>query len=255
MKTRMAMNLNKYTRILWVVLLPIVVLCGCVSLSLEGDKTSSEIEVILISDSNINEDVLGVASPVRLTLLQLSSEIQFRQLPQMINDDKSYAEILGAEMLGQTQVMIRPNEFLDFKLSLSNKTKYLGVVTAYRDESNNWKSVFQKQDKRWYQVGDNYFLYLHVQSQGVVQLSKQEALDKILAFKLKEHGKSIEDFKKLTKHEQDKVLKRLEKLFEKPMVADMSKGYFSPSHTGVDMGDILKLKDDKNITDKVSIVD
>lgn len=233
------MNLTKHTKNLWIALLSMIALSGCVSLPLSNHKAPSEIDVVLMSDPDINEDVLGVASPVRLTFLQLGSEIQFRQLPQMMSDDRSYDELLGESMLEQTHVTLRPDELLEFKLPLNDKTKYLGVTTAYRDESNDWKTSLQKQNKRWYQVKDNHFLYLYVQPQSVVQLSKQDALSKILAFKLKEQGKSIEDFKKLTKREQDKVLKKLGKTLEKSTPADMSKGYFSSSKPKADAIDVF----------------
>ena len=249
----MMMNIIKRTKGLWAILLPMMALYGCASLPSSDDKAPSEIDVILMSDADINEDILGVASPVRLTLLQLSSEIQFRQLPHMMSDDKSYGELLGGSMLEQTDVTLRPDELLEFKLPLNDKTKYLGVATAYRDESNDWKQSLQKQDKRWYQVRDNHFLYLHVQPQGVVQLSKQEALSKMLAFKLKEQGKSMEDFKKLTKREQDKALKKLEKALEESAPADMSKGYFSSPKPKMDAVDVLE--DGKTATDKALMAD
>lgn len=247
------MSITKCISHLMVFLFSIMVLYGCMSLSSNDDKAPSEIDVILMADPDINEDVLGIPSPVRLTLLQLSSEIQFRQLPQMASDDKSYETLLGGSMLEQTQVMLRPDELLEFKLPLNEKTKYLGVITAYRDESNDWKSSLQKQEKRWYQVKDNHFLYLYIQPQSVTQLSKQEALSKMLAFKLKEQGKSIEDFEKLTKREQDRVLKKLEKALEKSTPADMSKGYFSSSNSKADAIDVLG--EGKNTTSKATAVE
>lgn len=247
------MSITKCISHLMVFLFSIMVLHGCMSLPSNDDKAPSEIDVILMADPDINEDVLGIPSPVRLTLLQLSSEIQFRQLPQMASDDKSYETLLGGSMLEQTQVMLRPDELLEFKLPLNEKTKYLGVITAYRDESNDWKSSLQKQEKRWYQVKDNHFLYLYIQPQSVTQLSKQEALSKMLTFKLKEQGKSIEDFEKLTKREQDRVLKKLEKALEKSTPADMSKGYFSSSNSKADAIDVLG--EGKNTTSKATAVE
>lgn len=247
------MSITKCISYLMVFLFSIMILHGCMSLPSNDDKTPSEIDVILMADPDINEDVLGIPSPVRLTLLQLSSEIQFRQLPQMASDDKSYETLLGGSMLEQTQVMLRPDELLEFKLPLNEKTKYLGVITAYRDESNDWKSSLQKQEKRWYQVKDNHFLYLYIQPQSVTQLSKQEALSKMLAFKLKEQGKSIEDFEKLTKREQDRALKKLEKALEKSTPADMSKGYFSSSNSKADAIDVLG--EGKNTTSKATAVE
>lgn len=243
------MSIIKYIKNLCIILISIIPLYGCVSLPSSDNKKTSEIKVTLISDPNINEDVLGIPSPIRLTLLQLSSEIQFRQMSQLVDNDKSYKEILGESVLDKIHVMLRPDELLEFKLPINDKTKYLGLVTAYRDESNDWKQSLQKQDKRWYQIGDNHFLYLHIQPQGVVQLSKQEALIKILAFKLKEQGKSMEDFEKLTQYEQDKALKKLQKILEEESTpADISKGYFTSIKPNTEVIDILG--DRKTDTDK-----
>ena len=247
------MNLIKRIKNLWAIFLPVMALYGCVSLPSKDDKTSSEIDVILISEPNINEDILGIASPVRLTSLQLSSEIEFRQLSQMTSDNKSYDELLGGSALEQTQVTLRPDEILEFRLSLNDKTKYLGVITAYRDESNDWKYFLQKQDKHWYQLRDNHFLYLHIQPQGVAQLSKRDALSKMLVFRLKEQGKSVEDFEKLTKREQDQVLNKFEKTLKEFAPADMSKGYFSPPTLKADAVDVLD--GIETATDKVLMAD
>lgn len=197
---------------------------GCTSLGKTNAKKDAEVDVHLIADADINQDVLGIPSPVRLSFLQLTSEIEFRQMMQMNTDDIPYTEFLGKSVLDETNVMIRPDQMLDFKLPLNEEARYLGVVAAYRDEDNVWKNALAKQEKRWYQLKDANFLYLHITANNVVQLSKQDATEKMLAKKLKEQGK---DIAALTVEEKNKLLRQMRKQMEKHQPADLSKGYFA----------------------------
>lgn len=197
---------------------------GCASLGKSSAKKTTEVDVHVMADWDINQDVLGIPSPVRLSFLQLASEIEFRQMMQMNTDDVPYTEFLGKSVLDETNVVIRPDQILDFKLPLNEKTRYLGVVAAYRDEGSAWKTVLSKQESRWYQFDDTNFLYLQVMADNMVQLSEEDASEKILAKTLKAQG---EDVTALSEKQKGKLLRQVRKQMKNRQPVDWSKGYFA----------------------------
>lgn len=204
-------------------------LSGCASMGNQSKaKEDAQIDVYLIADKDINQDVLGIPSPVRLSFLQLASEIEFRQMMQMNTEDMPYVEFLGESVLDETNVTIRPNQILDFKLPLNDKANYLGVVAAYRDDESTWKNALTKQEKRWYQLKDANFLYLHITANSVIQLQKQAALEKMLAMRLQEQG---EDVAKLAEDQKKKLLKQMKQQMKSGQRADLSKGYFAEQNS------------------------
>lgn len=196
---------------------------GCVSVPTPKPE-KNELDIYLFADEDINEDILGMPSPVRLSFLQLATVVEFNQMTELATTS-NYKTHLGESVLDEINVTLHPNATVDFKLPLKDEADYLGIVIAYRDLSNNWKLSLLKQEKQWYQKGGN-FLYLQVKSDGIVQLERKEALLRIAEEDLKKKG---QDIKEMTEKQKEKLLKEMEKALESKKKADLKKGIFIQS--------------------------
>lgn len=207
-------------------------LYGCVSVP-DKKNAKNDLDVFIFSSDDINEDVLGEASPVRVSILQLANAVEFNQMSEL-SANAGYKTHLGESVLDEVNFTIRPSSQMEFKLPLKDQTEYLGIVVAYRDLSKNWKLALYKQDKKWYQSGGD-FLYLQVTSDGVIPLTKNEALTKIAAKKLEQQGQDLQD---LTDKEKDKILKQLDKAMEDKKAADLKRGIFiEQSNKNIQVGE------------------
>ena len=210
----------------------IVSLLGCVSVK-PPEVEKNELDIFLFATDDINQDILGLPSPVRVTFLQLATVVEFNQMTELATTS-NYKAHLGESVLDEINVTLHPSSKVDFKLPLKPDADYLGVVIAYRDLSNNWKLSLFKQEKQWYQKGGN-FMYLEVKANGVEQLTKKEAYLKIANAELKEKGK---DIKELTEKEKDKIIKEMDKALAVKKKADLEKGLFiQPAEKAVVAGE------------------
>ena len=128
-------------------------------------------------------------------------------------------------MLEETNVMVRPGKNLNFKLPMNERADYLGVVVALRDVEKKWKFSLYKQHLRWYQRGGE-FLYLEVKDEGVIQLSKSEALDKILEKKLTDEKVNLEE---MTEKQRLKLKDGIQKMMDEKKPANLKKGIYIQS--------------------------
>lgn len=182
------------------------------------------LDVYVFGDKDINPNLLAEPSPIKISILQMTTEVEFNQMNEL-NLKSEYRESLGGSVLNEMNVIIRPDEHLDFKIPLNAQAKYLGVVAAYREQDKAWKQSFFKQDKKWYQTGGN-FLYLNVKNNGFIPLSKKEALTRIMDKKLEEDGRKLSD---LTEKQKKKMKENLEKLMDSNKKADLKKGVYKQS--------------------------
>lgn len=202
------------------------------NLTKKDEKEKPETDVRIFADQDINPDVLGVPSPIRLSFLQLSTVVEFDQMNELSTDGSPYKTHLGNSVQDEINVTVRPKESLNFQLPLKDEAKYLGILAAYRDPANQWKISLVKQDPQWYQKhSKSNFLFIHVKADSIEQLSKQQAMDKILAENLKKQGKELKD---LTQEQKDKLLKKIDKALKANKPANLKKGIFIQSSEVVD---------------------
>jgi type VI secretion system protein VasD len=200
----------------------------CVSLFLvacnavpKQNAPQDSIDVYIFADEDINPNILNDPSPVKVNILQLKTEVEFNQMSGL-SPDGMYKQHLGESVVDDISMMVRPKTHMEFKLPNKRDVDYLGVVVAYRDLDNKWKMSLYKQDKRWYQNGGEY-LYLNVRANGVEQIGKKDALNKLLNEKLEKEGKKISS---LTEKEKKKMLDDLEKVMDKKKAANLKKGIY-----------------------------
>lgn len=197
---------------------PILFACNSIP---KKEVEQNQLDVYIFADENINPNLLNDPSPVKVNLIQLTTEMEFNQMNELSPNGK-YKTHLGESVIDEVGFMIRPKQHIDFKLKISEKADYLGVVGAYRNLNTNWKLSFYKQDKKWYQKGGEY-LYLDLKAEGIQQITKEEAIEKILAENLEKTGQEL---MKLTEKEKEKMKNNIEKLMENKKKADLKKGIY-----------------------------
>ncbi len=199
-------------------------LAACTTLSPKKSNSEGILDVYVFADDNINRNLLGEPSPVKLSVLQLISEVEFNQMNEL-SSSGTYKTHLGSSVLEETNVMVRPGKNLNFKLPMNERADYLGVVVALRDVEKKWKFSLYKQHLRWYQRGGE-FLYLEVKDEGVIQLSKSEALDKILEKKLADEKVNLEE---MTEKQRLKLKDGIQKMMDEKKPANLKKGIYIQS--------------------------
>ena len=199
-------------------------LAACTTLSPKKSNSEGILDVYVFADDDINRNLLGEPSPVKLSVLQLISEVEFNQMNEL-SSSGTYKTHLGSSVLEETNVMVRPGQNLNFKLPMNERADYLGVVVALRDVEKKWKFSLYKQHLRWYQRGGE-FLYLEVKDEGVIQLSKSEALDKILEKKLADEKVNLEE---MTEKQRLKLKDGIQKMMDEKKPANLKKGIYIQS--------------------------
>ena len=197
---------------------------ACSTLPKKKSNSEGVLDVYVFADDDINRNVLGDPSPVKLNILQLISEVEFNQMNEL-SSSGTYKTHLGPSVLEETNIMVRPGQKLDFKLPMNDRADYLGVVVALRDVEKKWKFSLYKQHLRWYQKGGE-FLYLEVKDEGIVQLSKSEALDKILEKKLADENINLDE---MTEKQKLKLKDGIQKVMDEKKPADLKKGIYIQS--------------------------
>ena len=158
---------------------------------------------------------------------------------ELSKDGSTYKSHLGDSVQDEINVTIRPEESLNFQLPLKEEAKYLGILAAFRDPNNQWKISLLKQDKQWYQKNvKSDFLFIHVKANGIEQLTKAQAMDKILQENLTKQGKQLKD---LTKEQKQKMLKEIDKALKSRKPANLKRGIFIQSSEIVDKASQIKV--------------
>lgn len=187
-------------------------------------EKKDEISVYVIAKDGINLDILDIPSPVRIHFLQLVDLSEFEQLVDSSFDDLDEKGNIRKSILRDSSYMVRPSEIKSFKILLDKETRYLGVVTSFRDSSIEWKLPLRKQFIRLKRVKNDY-LYLVITKDGAKQISKKEALLEIAEKRCKDNG---EDFQTMANKQKKKLLSKLRKEIEReqnPKI-NLDKGIF-----------------------------
>ncbi|MDO5070661.1 MAG: type VI secretion system lipoprotein TssJ [Neisseria zoodegmatis] len=169
----------------------------------ESDESGEKIDVQILVSPDVNPDLVGRPSPIRLDLYQLSSDGEFKKANyfELTNNAK---ETLGDKLIQQNQFMLHPDTVTILPIKMDSHLKYLGVVASYRDLDNSeWQLTLLKQKKRWYQFGKHYF-YLNLGKNKLSQLSKAEMRNMLQEYKERHpDNKRIKESGKVHKHDSD----------------------------------------------------
>lgn len=169
----------------------------------ESDENGEKIDIQIIVSPDVNPDLIGRPSPIRLDLYQLSSDGEFKKANyfELTNNAQ---ESLGNKLIQQNQFMLHPDTIMVLPVKIDSHLKYLGVVASYRDLDNSqWQLILLKQKRRWYQFGKKYF-YLNLGKNKLSQLSKVEMINMLKEYKERHpDNKRIKESGKVRKHDSD----------------------------------------------------
>lgn len=119
------------------VMLAIALSLGC--MSKEADPLRADGRIVV--GANVNPGYEGQPSPVVLRIYQLKAPGLFKTADfyALYNDGKA---TLGEDLLAHEQLDVRPGDILSYQRDWDDKTRYIGVLAAFRDiEKANWHAV------------------------------------------------------------------------------------------------------------------
>lgn len=100
-----------------------------------------DVSINLTTNTALNPDKEGRSSPVVLRIYELSSEKQFvdKDFFDIYDDEK---ETLGDTLIKKQEFELSPNESRKLAISPNNKTKFIGIVAAFRNLDNaKWQEI------------------------------------------------------------------------------------------------------------------
>ena len=111
---------------------------GCAMLGMGGPAT---LNANVVASAQVNPDVRKRPSPVMVRVFELKSSALFDQADFVSLFEKEQA-VLGAELLGRDEFVLRPGEARTISKPLSPDTKFIGVMAAYREiERARWRAL------------------------------------------------------------------------------------------------------------------
>ena len=144
----------------------------------ESDESGEKMDIQIIVDPDSNPDLNGRPSPVRLDIFQLAGDGEFKRAG-FIDLVENPKEKLGEKLIQSNNYMFHPDTVNSLPIQLDSHLKYFGVVVSYLNlENSQWRGIYKKQDKTWYQFGGQY-LYLEVGRSELKQISKKEMREKL----------------------------------------------------------------------------
>lgn len=139
----------------------------------ESDESGEKIMIQIITTPDINPNIMGNASPIRIDLYQLTSSNEFKMADYFALTDKP-GNILGDKLIQHNQFILHPDTVTVLPMKLDSNLKYIGIVANYRNlMESDWRLSLIKQNRYWYQVGGRY-LYLKLDRSAITQISKSE---------------------------------------------------------------------------------
>ena len=97
----------------------------------------------LAAKHNINPDSNGRPSPVVIYVFELTSSTVFES-QDFFSIYENYDTVLGPDLVNKYEISLTPGQEEVYHASMSAKTKYLGLVAAFREiENSNWRQVIK----------------------------------------------------------------------------------------------------------------
>ena len=124
----------------------VVTLGGCVvANSIAEPETQLQIEPAI----NINPDARDRPSPLVIRVYELSAENAFQNSDFFkLYDDAEHA--LGMDLISVDDIVVRPGKVHNHPMSLDSRTRYIGILAAFRDIQNAEWRVLVEADPRGY---------------------------------------------------------------------------------------------------------
>ena len=108
----------------------------------EAAKTI-KVKAVITAAGDLNPDYQGRPSPVNIIIFQLKSADTF-QNADFFSLFEADAAVLADDMLGRTQILLKPGESRDWQPEFSKETRVIGVIAAFRDiENAQWRGMVE----------------------------------------------------------------------------------------------------------------
>jgi type VI secretion system protein VasD len=123
---------------------PLIVLLGMLMLALTACGTKPTKAVVeLKAAENLNPDVTGRASPMRVRLYELKSVSTFNTADIFSLSDKD-KELLAADLVAMEEIQVKPGMQQTLTRTLAPDVKFLAVLAPYRDwEHATWRASLE----------------------------------------------------------------------------------------------------------------
>lgn len=119
----------------------LVLLAGCSSIS--PYSTVTKLNLKLTASDQVNPDLNGRPSPIVVRLIELKHPVAFENADFFSLYERA-KESLSPDLVASEELELRPGETAEFKLSVENGSRYVGVLAAYRDlRETQWRYVVQ----------------------------------------------------------------------------------------------------------------
>ena len=120
-------------------LLVLGLLAGCSTLS--PLSTLTKLDLTVTASDDVNPDLHGRPSPVVVHLLELRHPVAFENADFFSLYDRA-EQTLPKDWVNSEELELRPGEQLALKLSVEPRSRYVGVLAAYRDLPHvQWRLV------------------------------------------------------------------------------------------------------------------
>ena len=102
-----------------------------------------KVKAVATASTELNPDYQGRPSPVNIIVFQLASADAF-QNADFFSLFEADSPVLGGDMLGRTQILLKPGEEREWVAEFDKETRYVGVIAAYRDiENAQWRGMME----------------------------------------------------------------------------------------------------------------
>jgi type VI secretion system protein VasD len=137
-------------------------------------KEPTKLLLKIEATASTNPDESGRPSPIKVRLYELKDSNNFAEADYfgLNTGDKT---ILGADMLGKDEFILRPGESRTIERTSHNQTTSLGILAAYRDLPNSTWRVIHPLKKTptaaWYRAllpSNKLQMTIQLQPQGIV---------------------------------------------------------------------------------------
>ncbi len=114
-------------------------LSGCAWFSANIPTAEMDVQSV----TYLNPDINGQASPVALTIYQLSKPDKFNQASYIALENNSSA-VLGDDLIDKNIIEIRPKTTMHISEAISEDTHYIGIIAGYQNQRiGNWRHLIK----------------------------------------------------------------------------------------------------------------
>jgi type VI secretion system protein VasD len=115
--------------------------CSTTSSKPEEDKGPGTVKIRVSAAGNANPNEAGRASPIAVSVFVLSGIGAFQQADYFQLAENA-STTLGANLVGNDRVFLRPGETKEITLSTNAEQSYVGVVAGYQNiDQASWRST------------------------------------------------------------------------------------------------------------------